>query len=337
MTLIIAEAGVNHNGNLNIALELVDAAVQSGADVVKFQTFTAHSLVTKTAPKAQYQICNDGHGNQFEMLQKLQLTDNDYIAIVDYCKQKGIVFLSTAFGIQELCFLDRLGMKAIKVPSGEITNLPLLKSFAFFASSQSLPVYLSTGMSSLGEVEAALNVFLSDGIPRSMITILHCLSSYPSPYEEVNLLALQTLSSAFQCPIGFSDHTLGYTASLAAVALGASVIEKHLTLDNNMPGPDHKASLEPCEFSKMVSAIRSCELMLGDGIKQAQPSEINTLQVARRSVRACRYIKCGSTISKDDLICQRPNDGIAPMLIDTIIGTKTSREYNIGDPIEFTT
>lgn len=333
-TLVIAEAGVNHNGDLRLAKQLVEAASAAGADAVKFQTFTAADLATAASPKAEYQTRNDGAGGQRQMLQRLELSVAQHRELADHCRRCGIAFLSTAFGIAELELLMELGIGAIKVPSGEITHRPLLEAMADAAASRRLPVYLSTGMSNLGDVEAALQVFLDAGLQRQSITLLHCLSAYPAPEEQVNLRAISSLAAAFGCPVGYSDHTLGFTAPVAAVALGASVIEKHLTLDVDLPGPDHRASLEPGPFAAMVAAIRSCERMLGDGRKQPQPAELNTRQVARRSLRAARPILAGQPFSVDDLICQRPADGLSPMLYPTLLGRPAGRSYQTGDPID---
>ena len=331
--VVIAEAGVNHNGDLANAVKLIDAAVDSGADMVKFQTFSASDLTTESAPKADYQNKNDGVGTQQSMLQKLQLSKQDHIDLKNYCLAKNIHFLSTAFGQEELDFLIEIGIPAIKVPSGEITHLPLLQRMAAHSLQHSLPVYLSTGMSSLGDVEAALQVFLTTGLSREQVTLMHCLSAYPAKQAEANLKAIKTLSDAFQCPVGYSDHTLGFTAAIVSVALGASVIEKHITLDRNMPGPDHKASLEPDEFTQMVRAIRETEILLGQGVKCMQPTESNTRSVARRSIRASRYIPKGTILDSSFVTCQRPADGISPMLLPLILGSRANRSYEKGDPI----
>lgn len=333
-TVVIAEAGVNHNGDLALAKQLVEAAATAGADAVKFQTFTAADLSTAAAPKAAYQTSNDGTGSQRDMLARLELNPAQHKELAAYCRECGIAFLSTAFGLTELELLLELGINAIKVPSGEITHRPLLEGMATAAASCQLPVYLSTGMSTLGEVEAALQIFLDTGLPRETITLLHCLSAYPAPEDQINLQALLTLASAFGCPVGYSDHTLGITAPVAAVALGAVVIEKHITLDVSLPGPDHCASLEPKPFAAMVAAIRSCERMLGDGRKQPQPSEQNTLLVARRSLRAARFIPAGKGFQADDLICQRPADGLSPMLVPQLLGRKAHRSYHAGEAID---
>jgi N-acetylneuraminate synthase len=333
-TVVIAEAGVNHNGDLALARRLVEAAAAAGADAVKFQTFSAADLASADAPKAAYQCENDGAGSQRQMLERLELSPEQHRALVDHCRQCGIAFLSTAFGVRELELLLELGIGAIKVPSGEVTHRPLLEAMAAAAAARRLPVYLSTGMCSLGEVEDALQVFLDAGMPRAQVTLLHCLSAYPAPEDQLNLRALTTLAAAFGCPVGYSDHTLGLTAPVAAVALGAVVIEKHLTLDANLPGPDHRASLEPQPFAAMVAAIRSCERMLGDGIKQPQPVEANTRQVARRSVRAARALQAGQILTAADLICQRPADGLSPMRIPQLLGRAASRAYHAGEPID---
>jgi N,N'-diacetyllegionaminate synthase len=334
VVFVIAEAGVNHNGDLALARRLVEAAAAAGADAVKFQTFRADDLASADAPKAAYQAENDGAGSQRQMLERLELSSEQHHALADHCRQCGISFLSTAFGVRELELLLGLGIGAIKVPSGEVTHRPLLEAMASAAAVRQLPVYLSTGMCNLGEVEAALEVFLDAGVPRAQVTLLHCLSAYPAPEDQLNLRALTTLANAFGCPVGYSDHTLGLTAPVAAVALGAVVIEKHLTLDANLPGPDHRASLEPQPFAAMVAAIRSCERMLGDGIKQAQPVELNTRQVARRSVRAARALQAGQILTAADLICQRPADGLSPMRVSQLLGRPVSRSYHASEPID---
>jgi len=333
-TVVIAEAGVNHNGDLALARQLVEAAAAAGADAVKFQTFTAADLATVAAPKADYQTSNDGAGSQRQMLQRLELTPAQHHELAAHCRNCGIAFLSTAFGLPELELLLGLGIGAIKVPSGEITHRPLLEAMAAAAASRHLPVYLSTGMSTLGEVEEALQVFLGAGVPREAVTLMHCLSAYPAPEEQINLRALGSLAVAFGCPVGYSDHSLGVTAPVAAVALGAVVIEKHLTLDVNLPGPDHRASLEPEPFAAMVAAIRSCESMLGDGRKQPQPSEQNTRQVARRSLRAARFIQAGQPFRPEDLVCQRPADGLSPMRYAQLLGRPAYRSYQPGEAID---
>jgi len=333
-TIVIAEAGVNHNGDLAMARRLVEAAAAAGADAVKFQTFNASALATADAPKASYQKYNDGGGSQRQMLERLELSPKQHHALAAHCQACGVAFLSTAFGIRELDMLLDLGIGAIKVPSGEITHRPLLEAMAAAAASRQLPVFLSTGMCTLGDVEAALQLFLDAGIAREQITLLHCLSAYPAPEEQINLRAIPTLAAAFGCPVGYSDHTLGLTAPVAAVALGAVVIEKHLTLDVNLPGPDHLASTEPDAFAAMVAAIRSCERMLGDGRKQPKPAEQNILQVARRSLRAAQQIETGKCFTRADLMCQRPADGLSPMHYEKLLGRPAGRSYEIGDAID---
>ena len=333
-TFIIAEAGVNHNGNVAIARKLIDAAAAVGADAVKFQTFKAANLASVDAPKAIYQQASDNNESQREMLEGLELNHEEHQELASYCCKRGIAFLSTAFGLTELELLLRLNISAIKVPSGEITHRPLLEAMAAAAFNRKLPVYLSTGMSNLGDVEAALQLFLDAGLLRNQITLLHCLSAYPAPEDQINLRALLTLASAFGCPVGYSDHTLGIIAPVAAVALGAVLIEKHLTLDISSSGPDHKASLEPKEFKAMVAAIRSCEQMLGDGRKLPQPAEQNTLHVARRSIRAARPIEIHSRFTNDDFIYQRPADGQSPMLYHQLLGKQATRSYEPGELID---
>jgi N,N'-diacetyllegionaminate synthase len=333
-TFVIAEAGVNHNGDMALARQLVEAAAAAGADAVKFQTFSASNLVSVDAPKATYQTINDNSGSQRQMLERLELSPEQHLELAKYCHHCGIGFLSTAFGLSELEMLLELGIGAIKVASGEITHRPLLEAMAAAAAARKLPVYLSTGMSTMGEVEEALQVFLEAGLSRSQVTLLHCLSAYPAPEEQINLYALNTLASAFGCPVGYSDHTLGVTAPVAAVALGALVIEKHLTLDVNLSGPDHRASLEPNQFAEMVAAIRTCERMLGDGIKQPQPAELNTREVARRSIRATRALRPGELLTPADLLYQRPADGLSPMRYLQLLNRPVSRAYQPGEPFD---
>ena len=333
-TFVIAEAGGNHNGELALAMKLVEAAASAGADAVKFQTFTASDLTTANTPKAEYQTINDGTGNQRQMLERLELTTAEHYALAAYCEECSIQFLSTAFGQKELDQLLDIGISAIKVASGEITNRPLLEAMANAAKKRSLPVYLSTGMSTLGDVEEALQVFIDAGISRRQVTLMHCISAYPAPEDQINLKAMKSMENAFGCPVGYSDHTLGITAPVAAVALGAKVIEKHITLDIELPGPDHRASLEPAEFTQMVQAVRSCERMIGNGLKQPQAAEANTRQVARRSLRAARFIKAGHVITKEDLVCSRPAEGMSPMLYRQLLGRTSHRNYEIGEAID---
>jgi N,N'-diacetyllegionaminate synthase len=317
---IIAEAGVNHNGDLQIAKRLIDAAAEAGADAVKFQTFRAQELVSASTPKASYQKETTGaEESQFDMIKKLELSPGDHDALIQHCAARGILFLSTAFDMGSADMLDSLGMPAFKIPSGEITNWPFLEHIA----SKKKPVILSTGMSDLREVEDAVRVLRGAGC--SELVILHCTSSYPAPPASVNLRAMQTIADAFKTPIGFSDHTNGIEAALAATALGASVVEKHFTIDRTLPGPDHKASLEPEELQALVRGIRIVELALGDGHKQSTQVEQDVKSVARRSIVANRAIPKGTVISKDMLTFKRPGTGLPPSQLSTVTGRAAVR------------
>jgi N,N'-diacetyllegionaminate synthase len=312
---IIAEAGVNHNGSLDLALRLADAAKASGADAVKFQTFRADLIATRSAHKAPYQERTTAHAeSQFEMLQRLELDAAAHRRLIDHCRQIGIQFLSSPFDAQSADLLATMNVSLYKVPSGEITNLPFLKHLA----RKGRPLILSTGMSTLGEVEEAVNVLKAAGA--SKLTLLHCVTEYPAPYAEVNLRAMHTLKSAFGLPVGYSDHTPGIDIAIAAVALGAEVIEKHLTLDRSLPGPDHAASLEPSELQQMVVAIRHVEAALGTGIKAPAPCELPNLLVARKSVVAARLLPAGHQLRIGDLDIKRPGNGLAPKLLPELIG-----------------
>ncbi|HET8737397.1 MAG TPA: N-acetylneuraminate synthase [Pricia sp.] len=329
--LIIAEAGVNHNGDIILAKKLVDAATAAGADYVKFQTFNSKKLVSKSAQKAEYQIENtkNSSDSQLQMLQKLELTKKMHFELLDYCTEKGIKFLSTGFDLDSLDFLNELGIDRFKVPSGEITNLPYLRKIASFKK----PVIVSTGMANMKEVGDALNVLTVEGIKKKDITILHCNTEYPTPMHDVNLNAMNTMGKKFSVAIGYSDHTLGIEIPIAAVAMGASVIEKHFTLDNTMEGPDHKASLEPMELKAMVAAIRNIERALGDGKKEPSPSEMKNKVVARKSIVASSNIEKGEILTERNLTVKRPGTGISPMEWDDIIGTKASKRYLQDDLI----
>lgn len=330
-TVVIAEAGVNHNGDISIAKQLVDAAALAGADYVKFQTFSAERMVTPTAGKAGYQKqTTDASESQYEMLKKLELSDEMHLQLISHCGSRGIQFLSTGFDIESVDFLLSLGQKIIKVPSGEITNLPLLRHIGGFG----FPIILSTGMSTIQEIGEALVILESVGASRSQITVLHCTSEYPTPMNEVNLRAMRSIADTFGVDVGYSDHTLGIEVSIAAVSLGAKVIEKHFTLDRNLPGPDHKASLEPVELIEMIRAIRNIEVALGDGIKCPVFSELKNLSAARRSIVAKCKIELGETFSNRNLDVKRPGDGVSPMNWDLIVGQKASREYQINEMIE---
>jgi N,N'-diacetyllegionaminate synthase len=321
--LIIAEAGVNHDGDLNLATRLVDMAASAGADLVKFQTFTANGVVTRSAPKADYQNkTTDPSESQFEMLKRLELSVEMHEGIIAQCRQKNIGFFSTGFDIQSLNYLVSLGMERFKIPSGEITNLPYLRHVGSFSKQ----VFLSTGMATLGEIEAALQVLETAGTPRSLITILHCNSEYPTPMEDVNLRAMCSMRDAFGVAVGYSDHSPGIEVPIAAVALGACVIEKHLTLDRSLPGPDNKASLEPDEFSTMVRAIRNVERAMGDGVKRPSPSEAKNKSIARKSLVAAKPIRAGERFTVENITVKRPGNGITPMMFDEIIGRIAPRD-----------
>jgi N,N'-diacetyllegionaminate synthase len=313
--LIIAEAGVNHNGSIDLAVQLIDAAKASGADAVKFQTFRADRIATRSAEKATYQQRQAADGeSQFEMLQRLELDAAAHRRLFDYCRKTAIQFLSSPFDIQSIDLLDTLEVPLLKIPSGEITNLPFLERIA----AKGRPVILSTGMSTLGEVEEAVQVLRAGGV--SEITLLHCVTEYPAPYAEINLRAMQTLKSAFGLPVGYSDHTPGIEIAIAAVALGAEVIEKHFTLDRSLPGPDHSASLEPKEFKQMVAAIRNVESALGDGIKKPALCELPNIPVARKSVVAARALRAGQKLAAADLDIKRPGTGLSPKLLTALVG-----------------
>lgn len=327
---VIAEAGVNHNGDLERALQLVDAAAEAGADAVKFQTFRAEEVVSVSAPKAQYQIGTTGaEESQLDMIKRLELSPQDHRAIVAHCGTRGILFLSTPFDFESADLLETLGVPAYKIASGEITNWLFLEHMA----SKKKPIIISTGMSNLGEVEQAVGVLRAAGC--SDLVILHCTSSYPAPPESVNLRAMQSMADAFHVPVGFSDHTQGMEAALAAVALGACVIEKHFTLDRSLPGPDHKASLEPAELGALVRSIRIVESTLGDGLKRATSAEQDVKDVARRSIVARRTIASGTLITQDLLAFKRPGTGIPPSEYKKVIGRKAVRTIVSDTLIKF--
>lgn len=319
--IIIAEAGVNHNGDINLAKKLIDAAVEAGVDYVKFQTFKAEKLVSRIAKKADYQVKNisDGDNSQYNMLKKLELSHDDHLQLLDYCERKGIKFFSTAFDLEGLKYLNDLNLPLFKIPSGEVTNYPYLKMVATFGK----PIILSTGMCSEEDVEQAIEVLLNNGLLREEISVLHCNTEYPTPMQDVNLKAMATLRNKFGVQIGYSDHTLGIEVPIAAVAMGAKIIEKHFTLDRNLPGPDHIASLEPNELSMMVSAIRNIELAIsGDGSKRVSESEEKNISIARKSIHLSKDLPEGHVITDEDLIALRPGDGISPMRWNEIIGRR---------------
>jgi len=321
-TLIIAEAGVNHNGNIELAKKLIDVAAQAGVDYVKFQTFKAEKLVSKEAKKANYQIKNTNKSDsQFEMLKKLEIDQETHHLLIDYCKEKKVRFLSTGFDLESLNMLNDIGIDLFKVPSGEITNLPYLEKIASFKK----PVILSTGMCTMDEVKAAYQVMIDNGIDPEKITILHCNTEYPTPMQDVNLHAMLSIREELGVDIGYSDHTLGIEVPIAAVALGAKCIEKHFTLDRTMEGPDHKASLEPKELKTMVISIRNIEKALGDGIKKPSPSEFKNISIARKSIHVNKKLLAGHTLLDDDLIMMRPGDGMSPMKYKSLLGRKLAK------------
>ena len=330
-TLIIAEAGVNHNGDLAMAKRLIDAAAEAGADLVKFQTFNAERLVTPTAVKAAYQNRNTGIAeSQYDMLKRLELTPGMHDALIGHCRERNIGFFSTGFDIESVDLLLSLGQDFFKIPSGEITNLPYLRHIGQLGRE----VILSTGMATLSDIEGAIQVLESSGTPRDRMMVLHCTTEYPTPMTEVNLRAMQSIGSAFGVRVGYSDHTAGIEVSIAAVALGAVCIEKHFTLDRELPGPDHKASLEPGELKEMVKAIRNIERAMGDGIKRLTPSEAKNRSVARKSIVASRNIMQGEVFTDQNLMVKRPGTGISPMLWDQVIGQKAKLDFSKDDLIE---
>ncbi len=331
--IVIAEAGVNHNGSIEIAKQLVDKAAEAGADFIKFQTFKSEKLVSKYARQADYQRRNIGKesdDSQLSMLKKLELSEEDHLELMDYCQKKGIKFFSTAFDLESIDYLHSLNLGLWKIPSGEITNYPYIKKIAGYGE----PVILSTGMCELSDIKAAYKVLADNGISKERITILHCNTEYPTPYEDVNLRAMTTLKDEFKVEVGYSDHTKGIEVPIAAVALGATVIEKHFTLDRNMEGPDHKASLEPDELKAMVSAIRHIEQALGSGHKTVSESERKNITIARKSIVAACDIKAGEIFTEENLTVKRPGNGISPMKWDEIIGTKAIRDFAEEEIIE---
>jgi N,N'-diacetyllegionaminate synthase len=329
--LVIAEAGVNHNGSLALALELVDAAAAQGADAVKFQSFRAELLAAPDAPRAGYQQeTTGGTGGQLEMLRALELSADDHRRIAAHCRQRGIEFLSSPFDAASIELLATLDLKRLKVPSGELLDVPYLRRVAALG----LPLIVSTGMATLAEVGAALDVLRAAGCPRERITVLHCSTEYPTPPADVNLRAMLTLRDAFGVAVGYSDHTEGITVAVAAAALGAVVIEKHLTLDRALPGPDHRASLEPGTFGEMVRAVRLVEAALGDGVKAPTAGELENIAAARKSIVAARTIAAGETLDADNLAVKRPGTGMTPLRWDDVVGLTASRAYRADEPID---
>ena len=330
-TIIIAEAGVNHNGSLNQAKELIDVASESGADYVKFQTFNTEDLVTKNAKKAEYQIKNtESIENQFKMLKKLELKKKDHFELIKYCEKSNIKFLSTAFDFRSIDFLSELNLDFYKIPSGEITNLPYLRRIAKLSK----PVILSTGMSTLKEVKNAIYSILDEGLNKDDLTVLHCNSDYPTSPRDVNLRAMTTIENEFNVKVGYSDHTLGIEIPIAAVALGAYIIEKHFTLDRSLPGPDQSASLEPDELKSMVLGIRKIEKSLGNGKKIPSESEMINIINVRKSIVAKEYIKKGDIFTEKNLQTKRPSNGLSPMAWDSIIGKKAKKNFKVNELIK---
>lgn len=325
---IIAEAGVNHNGSFETACKLVDVAKAAGVDCIKFQTFNSENLVAKTAQKADYQKSTTGDGSQADMLRKLELSYADFIALKNYCDKVGITFLSTPFDFESIEFLNSIDMPFWKIPSGEVTNYPYLVALAKTGK----PVVMSTGMCEMVEIEAAIKVLKENGSKE--IKLLHCNTEYPTPYGDVNLKAMQTMRNVFGLDVGYSDHTKGIEIPIAAVAMGATVIEKHFTLDRNMEGPDHKASLEPAELASMVASIRHIEIAIGTGDKTPTSSEKKNISVARKSIVAKRDIKAGEDYTEDNLTVKRPGIGISPMMWPKVLGTKAIRDFSEDELIE---
>ncbi len=331
-TIIIAEAGVNHNGSIDIAMKMVDAAATAGADYIKFQTFKAKKLVNKDAQKADYQKSNlkDSDESQYKMLKKLELDVEAHRILMNYCKKKNIGFLSSAFDLDSIELLHDLKLDYWKIPSGEITNYPYLKKIGQYNEN----IILSTGMCDLEDIKNALEVFYTFGTDKDKIIVLHCNSEYPTPMRDVNLLAMNAIKNTFGIKVGYSDHTLGIEVPVAAVALGARLIEKHFTLSRNMEGPDHKASLEPGELKHMVDAIRNIEVALGDGVKKPSESESRNIDIVRKSIFALKEIKKGEHFSEKNLIAKRPAKGISAMKWEEIIGKKAKKDFKADDLIE---
>jgi N,N'-diacetyllegionaminate synthase len=331
-TFIIAEAGVNHNGSLEMAFQLIDVAIAAGADAVKFQTFKAEKVIAVNAPKAGYQKkTTESDESQLGMVKKLELDETAHTVLNQHCQGKAIQFLSTPFDLESIDLLYRLGLEIFKIPSGEITNLPYLRKIGALKKR----LIVSTGMADLGEIEDALDILTESGTPLGNITVLHCNTEYPTPFEDVNLRAMQTIRNAFPgISVGYSDHTLGIEVPIAAVAMGASVIEKHFTLDRNLPGPDHRASLEPHELTAMISSIRNIEKALGTGIKKPSPSDLKNKPIVRKSIVAATTIKKSEPFTEINITVKRPGTGITPMRWDEIIGRKATKHYRRDELIE---
>jgi N,N'-diacetyllegionaminate synthase len=323
-TLIIAEAGVNHNGSIDAARELIEVAASAGADIVKFQTFKSEKLVSKFAKKAEYQKENTGNDeSQLDMLKKLELSEESHYRLIEHCDKNKIQFLSTPFDLESIDFLNKLNLNYFKIPSGEITNLHYLRK----VGSAGKEVILSTGMSTLDEIGAALGILTKSGTSLDKISVLHCNTEYPTPFEDVNLNAMLTIKKTFGVRVGYSDHTPGIEVPIAAVALGATIIEKHFTLDKNLPGPDHKASLNPAELIAMITSIRNIEKAMGSEMKEPSNSEVKNKVIARKSIVASRDIQAGEIFSEENITVKRPGNGISPMRWDEILGLRANRYY----------
>jgi N,N'-diacetyllegionaminate synthase len=330
-TFIIAEAGVNHNGSIEIAGKLIDAAAEAGADAVKFQTFKAEHIVTPHAGKADYQReATCVNESQLEMLKRLELDGEAHVVLMDHCKDRGIEFISSPFDLQSIDVLNDLGIRTLKIPSGEITNLPYLRKIG----STGKEIILSTGMSNLNEIKDALDILMGQGIPKEAITVLQCCTQYPAPFEDVNLRAMKTMGDTFGVAVGYSDHTSGIEAAIAAVALGATVVEKHFTLDKSMDGPDHQASADIPELKALVSSVRNVERALGNGIKQAAPSELSNREVVRKVIVAARAISNGEEFTDENITVKRAGRGVSPMQWDCFIGRQARRAFMQDEPIE---
>jgi len=321
---IIAEAGVNHNGSLEISKRMVDAACSAGADAIKFQTFKAENLVTRKASKSDYQCNNTKKGeSQFDMLKNLELDISAHKELIRYCKEKKITFLSTPFDLESIGFLYNLGLAIFKIPSGEITNLPYLRKIG----SLKRKIILSTGMSTLKEISNVLNILVRGGTKKENISVLHCNTAYPTPFEDVNLKAMITIKNKFKIEVGYSDHTLGIEVPIAAVALGATIVEKHFTLDRNMEGPDHRSSLDPKELKNMVDCIRNIEKALGNARKKPSLSELDNKKLVRKSIVAAKEIKMGEAFTIDNIVAKRPATGLSPLLWDRLLGKRAKRDF----------
>jgi N,N'-diacetyllegionaminate synthase len=331
-TVIIAEAGVNHNGSIELAKKLIDVAAEAGADYVKFQTFKSEQVISKNAKKADYQIVNTENEveSQLEMVKKYELDKAAHIELIDYCQGKGIKFLSSPFDLPSIDLLLELGIDIFKIPSGEITNFPYLKKVASLAKE----IILSTGMCNLADIEVALAILIKHGASLDNITLLHCNTEYPTPFNDVNLLAMNTIGNAFKVKVGYSDHTLGIEIPIAACALGACIIEKHFTLDKNMKGPDHIASLEPHELKDMVKAIRNIDIALGSGIKRPSESEQKNISLARKSIVAASDLQSGDVLTPENISVKRPGNGISPLAWDDIIGKTVTRSFSADELLD---